>query len=96
MVFQMVRANTALMSIHYDNGTVPGDRVTAFAARRELSKKYLDSHPSDLPPLIDGCIATTSKAADEQSKRRILMWGKTYYELVEAMVAKTQALYGLH
>jgi hypothetical protein len=95
MLFQQARAATALMSMHYENGVVKGDRMTAFAANRDFNRKYLDAHPSDVSALVDNCVATTSKAANEQSNRRILMWGKSYSEVVQEMVTKMQGQLGL-
>jgi hypothetical protein len=95
MIFQAARASTALMSMNYENGVVKGERLTAFAANRDFNRKYLDAHPSDVPALVDNCVATTSKAANEQSNRRILMWGKSFYELVQEMVTKMQGQLGL-
>jgi hypothetical protein len=69
--------------------------MTAFAANRDFNRKYLDGHPSDVPALVDNCVATASKAANEQSARRILMWGKSYSELVQEMVTKMQGQLGL-
>jgi hypothetical protein len=95
MLFQQARAATALMSMHYEDGVVKGERMTAFAANRDFNRKYLDGHPSDVPALVDNCVATASKAANEQSARRILMWGKSYSELVQEMVTKMQGQLGL-
>lgn len=95
MLFQQARAVTALLSMHYENGVVKGERMTAFAANRDFNRRYLDNHPSDVPALVDNCVATTSKAANEQSNRRILMWGKSYSEVVQEMVTKIQGQLGL-
>lgn len=95
MLFQQARASTALMSMHYDNGVVKAERVAAFSANRDFNRKYLDAHPSDRAALVDNCVATTSIAAQEQSNRHILMWGKSYSETVEALGARLQTQLGL-
>ena len=95
MVFQGSRATAGFMSMHYDNGRVPGDRVAAFKAEQSRAKPYLDANQTKLAETIDSCVAVTNNVVTQQSSRGIKMWGKTFSELVDETSASGRATLGI-
>ena len=95
MVFQGSRATVGLMSMHYSNGRVPGDRGAAFKADGEKAKPYLDANPSKLAETIDSCTKVTNDVVARQYGKDIRMWGKTFSELVDETSASGRAALGI-
>ena len=95
MVFQGSRATVGLLSMHYDNGRVPGDRAAAFKAEGVRAIPYLDANPSKLSGTIDSCVAATNAVVNQQSSRGVKMWGKTFNELVDETSASSRSALGI-
>lgn len=95
MVLQTARAQMALLFKFYDNGTVSGDKVTAFSAKRQTNKAMLDADQANLPAYINRCTPIISRSNDEQAGRRTKVWGKDYYEAVHDTATKLRDQLGM-
>ena len=95
MLSQQARATVTLFTMHYESGKVSGERVAAFRNEGRRAKPFLDANPSKLTETVDACVATTNKFAAIQSRRKIKMWGKDFYEIVEEMAMKSRVALGI-
>lgn len=95
MLFQHARAKVALISKHYENGRISGERVAAFDREEQIAKPFLDQNPGKLGEVVDVCVAVTSRAVGRESQRKMKLWDKDFYQLVEELAAKSRSMLGL-
>lgn len=95
MVFQGSRATIGFMSIHYNNGRVPGEPAAAFKLEGGKAKPYMDANESKQMETIDSCVVATNAVVTQQSARGVKMWGKTFTELVDETSASSRSALGI-